>query len=135
LASFRKLKNRPCGDSFFSRTPTPPLASLSRKTIPACSRADWIRIRIEKHRGRLFGLVWPLTIAQSHTRTAAVLVDEPEPNWVRFVDRRLEAGPPKRDAPTLAFLVAGALAAALQDLNRVGFAMSAARPVCSQLLP
>jgi len=27
-------------------------------------------------RGRLFGLHWPLTIAQSHTRTAAVLVDE-----------------------------------------------------------
>jgi len=69
--------------------------------------------------------------AHPHT----VLVDEPKPNWVRFVDRRLEAGPPKRDAPTLAFLVAGALAAALQDLNRVGFAMSATRPVCSQLLP
>jgi hypothetical protein len=27
-------------------------------------------------RGRLFGLHWPLTIAQSHTRTATVLVDE-----------------------------------------------------------
>ena len=27
--------------------PIPPLASLSRKTIPACSKADWIRVRIE----------------------------------------------------------------------------------------
>jgi len=27
-------------------------------------------------RGRLFGLFWPLTFAQSHTRTATVLVDE-----------------------------------------------------------
>ena len=27
-------------------------------------------------RERLFGLPWPLTMAQSHTRTATVLVDE-----------------------------------------------------------
>jgi hypothetical protein len=31
---------------------------------------------IQQPTGRLFGLFWPLTIAQSHTRAAAVLVDE-----------------------------------------------------------
>ena len=29
-----------------------------------------------RRRGRLFGLFWPLMFAQSHTRAAAVLVDE-----------------------------------------------------------
>ena len=41
------LPIQPRGDSFFSRTPIPPLASPSKKTIPACSKADWIRIRVE----------------------------------------------------------------------------------------
>jgi hypothetical protein len=54
----------------------------------------------------------PLTLAM------ALRVDEPKPNWVRFVDCQLEAGAPKRNAPALAFSVAGALAAALQDLSR-----------------
>ena len=30
-----------------NRTPTPPAASLSRKRMPAFSKADWIRIRVE----------------------------------------------------------------------------------------
>src|ERR1039458_8564473 len=29
------------------RTPIPPHGSLSRKRIPACSKADWMRIRVE----------------------------------------------------------------------------------------
>jgi hypothetical protein len=32
-----------------------------------------------RRRGRLFGLFWPLTLAQSHTWATAVLVDEFEP--------------------------------------------------------
>ena len=31
---------------------------------------------IQQPTGRLFGLFWPLTIAQPHARAAAVLVDE-----------------------------------------------------------
>jgi len=30
-----------------SRTPIPPPDSLSRKRIPACSKADWMRKRVE----------------------------------------------------------------------------------------
>jgi hypothetical protein len=64
-----------------SRTSIPPPASLSRKWISAFSKADWMRCEASRRSaqqttGRLFGLFWPLTIAQSHTRAAAVLVDE-----------------------------------------------------------
>ena len=37
---------------------------------------------------------------QAHPGAAAVLVDEAIPNWVRLVNRRLEAEPPYRNAPT-----------------------------------
>jgi hypothetical protein len=42
----------------------------------------------------------PQAFVEVQSGAAAVLVDEPKPNWVRFVDCRLEAGPPKRDAST-----------------------------------
>src|SRR5664280_3298258 len=37
----------PHGFGGLSRTPIPPPASLSRKQIPACSKAAWIRIRVK----------------------------------------------------------------------------------------
>jgi hypothetical protein len=56
-----------------------PVVPLSGKTIPACLKADWIRIRVgdgAHRRSRLLAPFWPLTIAQLHTRAAAVFVDE-----------------------------------------------------------
>src|SRR5664280_1795720 len=61
-----------------SRTPIPHPAALSRKMIPACSKAGWMRKRVEtEHTAAdgewlLFGLFWPLTIAQAHSRAAAI---------------------------------------------------------------
>jgi hypothetical protein len=50
------------------------------------------------HQGRLFGPpFWPLAIAQSHIRAAAVLFDEldaslpRQPNWVGFVNSKVTA--------------------------------------------
>jgi hypothetical protein len=69
-----------------------------------------------RRRARGNSLFEPL--AEAHAKATAVLVDKPKPIWVCFVDRRLEAGPPKRAAPTLAFLVADARAAAPRDRRR-----------------
>src|ERR1039458_4466872 len=77
-----------------TRTPRScPLASSSGKTIPASSKADWIAhqsrdVAHSSRRGRLFGLFWPLTLAQSNTCSTAVLIDE--------VDAGNFQGPPNR---------------------------------------
>jgi hypothetical protein len=44
LASQSKFQPFFCS---LSRTPIPPPASLSRKRIPAFSKADWMRIKVE----------------------------------------------------------------------------------------
>src|SRR5450759_3410577 len=41
-------KTLPHAFGAMSRPPIPPSASLSRKRIPAFSKADWIRIRVER---------------------------------------------------------------------------------------
>jgi hypothetical protein len=61
-----------------SRRPLP-VANEETDSILFECRLDVHQVRSAGHgerRGRLFGLFWPLTLAQSHTRAAAILVDE-----------------------------------------------------------
>ena len=49
----------------------------SHNGIGTFQQVNWLRfVKSGIACGRLFGLFWPLTIAQSHTRPAAVFVDE-----------------------------------------------------------
>lgn len=45
--TFAAINYRSIRDRIRAQDPIPPSASLSRKRIPACSKADWIRIRVE----------------------------------------------------------------------------------------
>jgi hypothetical protein len=52
------------------------LERQSRPVRRLIGSASGSKRRARRTTARLFGLLWPLTIAESHTRTAAVLVDE-----------------------------------------------------------
>jgi hypothetical protein len=68
--------------------PDPPPASLSRKRIPAFSKADWIRIRSSCRSQQLLGGAYLACFGRWRLRSRTPELPG-QPNWVRFVNSHL----------------------------------------------